>query len=102
MSVEGEALVRLAAARLFNDNPAQGDAMTVLAYFAQITGFYDVPSIGAWIAQMGTPQGYEISGHELNGKRAVFKTLTDFASLSQSDLVRLERLARGGGGSAEE
>lgn len=102
MSAEGEALVRLAAARLFNDNPQRGDAMVVLAYFAQITGYYDVPSIAAWTKQLGTPQGYEISCHELNGKRAVFKTLTDFASLSQSDLVRLERIARGGGTAEEE
>lgn len=91
MSVQGEALFATAAARLFNDNPKKGDAVVVLAYLAQLTGFYDVPSIAAW---KGSPQGYEISCHELNGKRAVFKKLKDFASLSQSDLARLERLAR--------
>lgn len=88
--------VRLAYARLFNDNPRKGDAMVVLTDLARRSGFYDVISVSAWKEQTGSAEGYEIHGHEVNGRRALFSTISSFASLNESEMLRLERVARFG------
>lgn len=84
----------MAYARLFNDNPRKGDGMIVLTDLARRSGFYGVPSIAAWKQEMGSTDGYEINGHELNGKRALFSAISSFASLTESELLRLEKIAR--------
>lgn len=96
MSGEQEAEVRLAYARLFSDNPRRGDATIVLADMARRSGFYGVPSIAAWIKETGSAQGHEINCHELNGKRAFFAAVSSFASLNESEMLKLERIARYG------
>lgn len=96
MSEQQAAEVRLAYARLFSDNPKRGDGMIVLADMALRSGFYGVPSIAAWMKEFGTPEGHEINCHELNGKRALFSAVSNFASLNESDMLRLERVARFG------
>jgi hypothetical protein len=88
--------VRLAYARVFSDNPRPGDGRTVLADMARYAGFYGVPSIAAWITESGSPHGYDINCHELNGKRALYARVSNFASLSEDDMLRLERVARFG------
>jgi hypothetical protein len=88
--------VRLAYARLFNDNPRKGDGMIVLTDLARRSGFYGVPSISAWIEQFKTSEGHEINCHELNGKRALFADISSFASLNESEMLRMERIARFG------
>jgi hypothetical protein len=88
--------VKLAYARLFSDNPKRGDGMIVLADMARRSGFYGVPSIAAWIKETGSAQGHEINCHELNGKRALFSAVSNFASLNESDMLILERIARFG------
>lgn len=93
---QGAAQVRLAYARLFSENPKQGDAAIVLSDLARASGYYGVPSIEAWIKEFGTSEGHEINCHELNGKRALFAHLSSFASLSESEMLRLERIARVG------
>lgn len=90
------AAVRLAYARLFNDNPRKGDGWTVLTDLARRSGFYDVTSLAAWKAETGSIDGYEINGHELNGKRVLFSVISSFASLNESEMLRLERVARFG------
>jgi hypothetical protein len=97
---QAAAEVKLAYARLFSDNPKRGDAKTVLADLARRSGFYGVPSITAWIKEFGTSEGHEINCHELNGKRALFATVSSFASLNESEMLLLERIARFG--TAEE
>ncbi|WP_398469644.1 hypothetical protein [Tardiphaga sp.] len=94
MSDQDVAKVRLAYARLFNDNPQPGDGKTVLADLALRSGFYDVPSIAAWMKQKKSTEGYEINCHELSGKRALFKAIKDFASLTESEMLWLEQVAR--------
>jgi len=88
--------VRLAYARLFSDNPQRGDAMIVLTDLARRSGFYGVTSMSAWKAETGSAEGYEINGHELNGKRALFAAISSFASLNESEMLKLERIARFG------
>lgn len=88
--------VRLAYARLFNDNPRKGDGATVLTDIARRSGFYGVTSLAAWKRDTGSTDGYEINGHELNGKRALFSVISSFASLNESEMLRLERIARFG------
>jgi hypothetical protein len=93
---QAAAEVRLAYARLFNDNPRKGDGAIVLADMARRSGFYGVPSIAAWIKEFGTAEGHEINCHELNGKRALFATVSSFASLTETEMLKLERIARFG------
>lgn len=100
MSEQEAAQVRLAYARLFSDNPKRGDAMVVLIDMARRSGFYGVPSIAAWVKETGSAQGHEINCHELNGKRALFSAVSSFASLNESEMLNLERIARFG--NAEE
>jgi hypothetical protein len=88
--------VRLAYARLFNDNPKKGDGLIVLTDLARRSGFYGVTSIAAWKQETGSTDGYEINGHEMNGKRALFSVISSFASLNESEMLRLERVARFG------
>lgn len=88
------AQVRLAYSRLFQENPKPGDAAIVMADLAIRSGFYDVPSIDEWIKHSGTAQGYEINCHELSGKRALFKAIKDFASLTENEMLTLEQIAR--------
>lgn len=97
MAGEQEAAeVRLAYARLFSDNPRKGDGLIVLTDLARRSGFYGVPSIAKWKEETGSAEGYEINGHELNGKRALFAVLSSFASLNESEMLKLERIARFG------
>lgn len=95
MTAEQQAAeVRLAYARLFNDNPRKGDGMIVLTDLARRSGYYGVTSVSAWKQETGSTDGYEINGHELNGKRALFSAVLSFASLNESEMLRLERVAR--------
>ncbi len=96
MNEQQAAAVRLAYARLFNDNPRPGDAALVFADLANYSSFDGVPGISAWIKQTGTAAGYEISCHEHNGKRAVFERVKNFASLTESEMLQLEMVARAG------
>jgi hypothetical protein len=68
----------------------------VLTDLARRAGFYGVPSVSSWKAETGTTEGYEINCHELNGKRALFAVVSSFASLNESEMLRLERIARFG------
>lgn len=95
-SEQQAAEVRLAYARLFSDSPRRGDGLIVLTDLARRAGFYGVPSVAAWKQETGTTEGYEINCHELNGKRALFAMVSSFASLNESDMLRLERIARFG------
>lgn len=95
MTAEQDAAeVRLAYARLFNDNPRKGDAQIVLADMALRSGFYGVPSIAEWIKLTGSAAGYDINCHELNGKRALFQAVSMFAALTTGQVQELERIAR--------
>ncbi len=88
------AAVALAYRRLFSDSPQRGDSMTVLVDMARRSGFYDVPSITAWMRQTGSPAGFEAYLHELSGRRAVFADVSSRAALSEADSLRLETIAR--------
>lgn len=97
LSAEQQAAeVRLAYVRLFSDSPRRGDGLIVLTDLARRAGFYGVPSVAAWKKETGTTEGYEINCHELNGKRALFAVVSSFASLNESEMLHLERIARFG------
>lgn len=94
MSGSGAAKVKLAYARLFSDNPQNGDAAIVLADLRLAT--FGTQSIAGWIKATGTAQGYEASCHEFNGKRALFERVASFAGLTEAQMLELERIARVG------
>jgi len=96
MTEEQQAAVRLSYARLFSDNPRNGDGATVLADMAVEAGFYQVPSLAKWISDTGSAAGFDIFCAEQNGRRSLFQYISSFASLNESEMLRLERVARFG------
>jgi hypothetical protein len=100
MNEQQAAEVRLAYARLFSDSPRRGDGAIVTADLAIEAGFYQVPNLSKWISDTGSAAGFDLFCAEQNGRRALFSYITRFASLNESDMLRLERIARFG--SAEE
>jgi hypothetical protein len=96
MTEEQRAVVKLAFARLFSDNPKQGDGAVVLADLAIEAGFYQTPSLVKWISDTGSAAGFELFCAEQNGRRALFQYISSFASLNETDMLRLERVARFG------
>jgi hypothetical protein len=99
---QSAAEVRLAYARLFNDNGKPGDAKIVLADLALLSAYYGVPSIAAWAQDMRKQKlpadaaQYQIHLHELQGRRALFAEITGRAGLTESEMLTLERIARFG------
>lgn len=96
MSEQGEAQAKLAFAHLFHDNPRKGDGALVLSDLAIEAGFYQVPSLPKWISDTGSAAGFDLHCAEQNGRRALFAYITRFASLNESEMLRLERIARFG------
>jgi hypothetical protein len=95
-SEQQAAEARLAYARLFSDNSRHGDGMIVLADIAIEAGFYQVPSLSKWISDTGSAAGFDLFCAEQNGRRALFSYISRFASLNESEMLRLERIARFG------
>jgi hypothetical protein len=70
------------------------DGQMVLADLANITGYYRRPSYGQWMAKTRTPQGFELHSALSNARAEVVQHIMDFLTLSEDQLVALERAAR--------
>jgi hypothetical protein len=83
--------IRLAYARLFSDNPAQGDGKAVLADMANAAGLASARSIAGWA---GHPDAFGIICHEENGRRYMFERAARFAGLTETEMLELHMLIR--------
>lgn len=70
------------------------DGEMVLADLANITGYYRRPSYGEWMAKTKTPQGFELHSALSNARAEVVQHIMKFLTLSEEDLVALEKAAR--------
>lgn len=91
MSDPVDAEVRLAYARLFNDNPKKGDGKLVLADLMNYSTSQGAMSIKGF---KGSAETYQITCHEVNGRRAVFQRVSSFAALSEAEMLGLELAVR--------
>lgn len=70
------------------------DGEMVLADLAAATGYYRRPSYGEWLAKMKTPAGFELHSALSNARAEVLQHIMGFLTLSDDQLVELERAAR--------
>lgn len=70
------------------------DGEMVLADLANITGYYRRPSYGEWMAKTKTPQGFELHSALSNARAEVVQHIMKFLTLTEDDLVALEKAAR--------
>jgi len=73
---------------------ATQDGQMILSDLAHITGYYRRPSYGEWMAKTKTPQGYELHSALSNARAEVVQHIMDFLTLSEDQLVALEKAAR--------
>jgi hypothetical protein len=73
---------------------ATQDGQMILADLAHITGYYRRPSYGKWIADTKTPHGFELHSALSNARAEVVQHIMDFLTLSEDQLVALEKAAR--------
>jgi len=73
----------------------QGEAgEIVLADLANVTGYYRRPSYAEWLAKTQTPHGFELHSALSNARAEVLQHIMGFLTLTDEDLVALERAAR--------
>lgn len=70
------------------------DGEIVLADLANVTGYYRRPSYAEWLAKTKTPHGFELHSALSNARAEVLQHIMGFLTLTDEDLVALERAAR--------
>lgn len=70
------------------------DGQMVLSDLANKTGYYRRPSYGEWMAKTKTPHGFELHSALSNARAEVVQHIMDFLTLSEDQLVALEKAAR--------
>ena len=80
--------------RLFDGNGTKTDAEMVLSHLADLTGYYRRPSYGEWIAKTKTPHGFELHSALSNARAEVLQSIMDFLTLTDDELLELEKAAR--------
>jgi len=70
------------------------DGKMILADLASVTGYYRRPSYGEWMAKTKTPHGFELHSALSNARAEVVQHIMDFLTLSEDQLVALEKAAR--------
>lgn len=70
------------------------DGQMVLADLANVTGYYRRPSYGEWMVKTKTPHGFELHSALSNARAEVLQHIMDFLTLSEDQLVALEKAAR--------
>lgn len=73
---------------------ATQDGQMILADLANITGYYRRPSYGEWMAKTKTPHGFELHSALSNARAEVVQHIMNFLTLSEDQLVALEKAAR--------
>lgn len=76
--------------RVFSSQEGQ----MVLSDLAHMTGYYRRPSYGEWMAKTKTPQGFELHSALSNARAEVLQHIMSFLTLSEDELVALEKAAR--------
>lgn len=73
---------------------ATQDGQMILADLANVTGYYRRPSYGEWMAKTKTPQGFELHSALSNARAEVVQHIMNFLTMTEDQLVALERAAR--------
>lgn len=80
--------------RLFEGNGSRQDAEIVLTDLAAVTGYYRRPNYAEWMAKTGSPHGFELHSALCNARAEVVRHIMDFLTLTEDDMVALEKAAR--------
>lgn len=73
---------------------ATQDGQMILADLAHTTGYYRRPSYGEWMAKTKTPHGFELHSALSNARAEVVQHIMNFLTLTEDQLVALEKAAR--------
>jgi hypothetical protein len=79
---------------LFTGQGKRDDADLVLGDLAALTGYHRRPSYGEWMAKTKSPQGFELHSALCNARAEVVQHIMGFLTLTDDDLVMLEKAAR--------
>lgn len=90
----GEAKAADALAKAYLRVFSGQDGEMVLADLAATVGYFRRPSYGEWIAKTKTPQGFELHSALSNARAEVVQHIMDFLTMSEDQLVELEKAAR--------
>lgn len=90
----GPAKARQALAQAYTRLFSTQDGQMVLADLANATGYYRRPSYGEWMAKTKTPNGFELHSALSNARAEVVQHIMDFLTMTEDQLVALERAAR--------
>lgn len=87
---------RLASAwkNLQRGNGTVEDFELILTDLVDTTGYYRRPSYAAWMARTQTPDGFELHSALSNARAEVVQHIFGFLTLSDDQMVALERAAR--------
>ncbi len=79
---------------VFSGRGTEEEAQMVLADLAKVTGYYRRPRYGDWIESTKTPHGFELHSALSNARAEVVQHIMDFLTMTDDQLIALERAAR--------